>query len=128
MSVWAHVVGCIRIDGIKQLGADTRKIESALGPMCTFDEWNDASTLPKGSEGGLQYRIIEYDTGMPWVAIPIWGDLRDFDNANEIETWWLKTLPALGTVRDAVLQIVVDGVTTVLTDAMLSNAEVRRAP
>jgi hypothetical protein len=108
MSAWTHVVGCIRVDGISFLGVSVQKLEQVLGPICTFENWRDDSTLPRGSEGGLQYRVIEYDKGLPWVSIPIWGDLRDFDSADEIEKWWNETLPKLGMIRDAVLHIQVE--------------------
>ena len=127
MSIWTHVVGCIRIDGIVALGADKTKVVKIFGPMCTYDKWNDASTLPRGSEGGLQYQIIEYGQGLRWLVIPIWGDLRDFDTADvpTITKWWNALLAAFekeqsglvtGIVRDAVLHIQVeDCEATVLT-------------
>jgi hypothetical protein len=64
----------------------------------------------------LQYEVIEYDSGLRWLCIPIWGDLRDYEDTAEIETWWNKLLPKLGMVRDAVLHIQVEGrEATVLT-------------
>ena len=116
MSTWAHVVGCIRIDGIKELGASLEKLEKTLGPMCTWENWNDNSTLPRGSEGGLQYRVIEYNNGMPWVAVPVWGDLRDYETPDGIVAWWKNILPKLGIVRDAILQITINGISTTVTE------------
>src|SRR3990167_5577525 len=109
MSIWTHVVGCIRVDGIPDLGARIHTIEKILGPICTFDNWNDASILPRGSEGGLQYRIIEYHTGLPWIVIPVWGDLRDFDDTETIKAWWDEILLKLQWIRDAVLRVQVEG-------------------
>lgn len=111
MSTWTHVVGCIRVDGIAMLGCSVAELKNTLGPLCTFEDWNDESTLPRGSEGGMRYEIIEYDKGLPWVAIPVWGDLRDFgaDDVAEIEKWWAETLPRLGMIRDAVLHIQTEG-------------------
>ena len=116
MSVWTHVVGCMRIDGVPKIGLGPRRmeIETVFGPMCLFDNWNDDSTLPRGNEGGLQYQIIEYDKGLPWIAVPIWGDLRDFDDVEGIEHWWEETLAKFPTVRDAVLQVAVEGKTPVV--------------
>lgn len=115
MSTWTHVVGCIRVDGLVTLGlADKSDILKKVGPMCTYENWNDESTLPMGSEGGLQYELIEYGEGLCWLAIPIWGDLRDFDDVATIENWWKELLPKLGMVRDAVLHIHVEGRPTVI--------------
>jgi hypothetical protein len=109
MSTWTHVVGCIRIDGIPAIGHKKQTVIDALGPMCTFEEWRDDSTLPQGSEGGLQYQVIQYSNGLPWLAIPVWGDLRDFDSIEEIRSWWTTLLPKLGVVRDAVLLVQIEG-------------------
>lgn len=112
MSTWTHVVGCIRIDGIPHGFEDCDKvedIEKIFGPMCLYDAWNEESTLPRGSEGSLQYRIIEYYTGLPWLAVPIWGDLRDYDSVEEIKEWFNGILSKLDfRVRDAVLHVQVE--------------------
>lgn len=110
MSTWTHVVGCIRIDGLPQFNRGGKAtVEQLLGPICTFEKWNDESTLPRGSEGGLQYQIIEYDKGLPWLAIPIWGDLRDYDSAEPIKKWWDETLAKFQIVRDGILRVAVEG-------------------
>jgi len=113
MSQWTHVIGCIRVDGIPSLGDKIEDIEKILGPMCLWDSWDESSTLPRGTEGGLQYRLIEYDKGMCWLLIPIWGDLRDFGKSDvpEIIDWWIKTLKEIKVerIRDAILEINVEG-------------------
>jgi hypothetical protein len=119
MSLWTHFVGNIRVDGVPNYcGVSIEDIKSILGPISMFDDWED-SILPTGSEGSLEYRIIEYYTGIPWVTIPIWGDLRDFGSDDDIESvkqWWSDTLKKLAWVRDAVLLIEVeDGKTLTLT-------------
>ncbi len=106
MSIWTHVVGNIRVDGIPGLIPESSvdHLIKLLGPMSTFDEPNDACTLPCGSEGSIHYQIIEYNGGMPWATIPIWGDLRSYEDLKEIETWFQGILQKLGSsVRDAVL-------------------------
>ncbi len=106
MSIWTHVVGSIRMDGIPGILPESCKerLLKVLGPMDTFNEPNDASTLPRGSEGSLRYEIIEYGTGLPWVIIPIWGDLRSYEDLPAIEKWFDDLLEKLGgMVRDAVL-------------------------
>ena len=115
MSIWTHVVGAIRIDGLPQMiETDTAdSISKIIGPMCLWedDNWDKKSTLPCGSEGSLQYKIIEHDKGLSWIIVPIWGDLRDYDDVNEIRQWWnnLIDIALKDRVRQAVLQISVEG-------------------
>jgi len=95
MSIWTHVVGCIRIDGIPGLptkGPNSPEgVERILGPMSLYGSWNDCCLLPIGSEGSLQYRVVVYDKGLPWIAVPIWGDLRDY---HDIEASFLLQPPS----------------------------------
>jgi hypothetical protein len=111
MSTWTHVVGGFRIDGMPQIipSHTVQSIKDILGPMCLFDDWDDTSTLPRGSEGSLQYKIIEYQHGLPWIMVAIWGDLRDYDNLKEIEDWWNATLAKFDMIRDGCLRIIVEG-------------------
>jgi hypothetical protein len=111
MSTWTHVVGCLRIDGLPKIDPkfSVNHIQRTLGPMCLFDDyWHDESTLPCGSEGSLQYKIIEYYTGLPWIAIAIWGDLRDYESEQPIEDWWNALLKKFDFVRDGCLRIEVE--------------------
>lgn len=93
MSQWTHVAGCIRVDGLELIGEDVEgDIKSAFGTSCTYEDLmngNDYCTIPCGSEGSVQYRIEK--TGQPnWVAwggIYIWGDLRSYNNVDEIYNW-----------------------------------------
>jgi hypothetical protein len=114
MSAWTSVVGCIRVDGVclpEEGPAPLERVRTILGPICTFESLLENEDpyknlkLPCGSEGSLQYQIIEYGTGMPWLCIPIWGDLRDFQDAKAIQAWWENLLKELGYIRDAVLTI-----------------------
>ena len=43
------------------------------------------------------------------VSIAIWGDLRDYDNADTIKKRFEHTLSQFTIVRDAVLRIQVEG-------------------
>lgn len=95
MSTWTHVNGGIRVDGIPRAMPyyfTTEKLMCLIGPMwlpyyealkkpievpipineAWMTEEKDECRLPCGSEGSLQYRIIHYDTGLPWVMIPVW--------------------------------------------------------
>lgn len=109
MSIWTHVVGNIRVDGIPNITGTIEGIKAILGKICTFEDWEEDTILPLGSEGGLQYEIIEYGAGLPWVSIPIWGDLRDYDDVEAIKKWWFETLKKLKSIRDAVIVISVEG-------------------
>ena len=110
MSQWTHVVGCIRLDGLPQFGVETvETVRQKLSVPSLWEKWNDNTTLPCGSEGSLDYRIIEYDTGMPWVVIPIWGDLRDYNDGAAITKWWEETLKKFELVRDGCLTFRVEG-------------------
>lgn len=96
MSQWTHVAGCIRIDSLG--GGDITKIYELVdkfGRTCQFDDtpeiW-ERCNVPCGSEGSLQYKISrtgEKDS-LDWGLVVIWGDLRDFDDADEILQWLEK--------------------------------------
>jgi hypothetical protein len=114
MSIWAHVCGCIRIDGIPTLGHPftVKHVESILGNTCTFHDdeakW-DACNTPMGSEGSLQYKTLEVDDGMPWIVVPVWGDLRSVESLDEIEAWWYRIMESGLSIRSAVLQCEIEG-------------------
>lgn len=98
MSQWTHVAGCIRID--KLGGSDSEiihELTEKLGRTCEFDsshETWEACNVPRGSEGSLQYSIgvtgEENSTDLDWGMVVIWGDLRDYDNVEEIFQWIKK--------------------------------------
>lgn len=108
MSAWTKVTGVIRVDGLPGIDAkDTiENLKNWLGPIADLNEFNwENCKMPCGSEGSLQYKIIEYGKGMPWTIIPIWGDLRDYESINEIISWWKTLLKTSFDIRDAVLSI-----------------------
>lgn len=84
MSIWTHVAGIVRIDGLAGM-----TLEPDYGRACTFEDddaaW-DLCDIPCGSEGSL---VIS-----PWVnpngsclsryTGSILGDLRDFDDDQKI--------------------------------------------
>ena len=127
MSQWTHAVGCIRVDGSPQaFGSRIEAVREVLGKVVTFDDLckqegpEDAilTTLPMGSEGSMRYHIIEYDKGLCWLSIPVWGDLRNFDDADAIIKWFKGVCEKLCTpnranglivVRDAVIRVVTEG-------------------
>lgn len=111
MSIWTHVNGCIRIDGVPQLDlkSDVQDVVDIMGNTC---DWEDSEeiwekcTVPKGSEGSIQYKILKVGDGMVLWTIPIWGDLRDYDNVKEIEDWFMGIIANPDVwIRSAVLEI-----------------------
>lgn len=120
MSIWTHVTGAIRIDGVLALG-DKYTIEilkKFLGNMCKFsstqEEWKNC-TVPRGSEGSIQYHIHEYDKGLPWVVVTVWGDLRDYGDLegdfDKIVEWFTKICGGTYIIRQAILEVEVEGKT-----------------
>lgn len=120
MSTWTHITGCIRIDGIPMLrpaGGTKEGVEKILGNTCDFDSpdsaW-DKCDVPCGSEGSLQYKIIRAGDGLVLWTVAIWGDLRDYDNIEEIKGWFNKVTSKKISIRDAVLSIDLNGEKTIL--------------
>lgn len=84
MSIWTQVVGNLVVS---QNGKDDgiKKIEELFGPMSTWSNYVDESTLPLGTEGNMQYFFNEKDNGDLQVLLV--GSLRDQDNEDEVSTW-----------------------------------------
>lgn len=88
MSLWTHIAATIRIDDFS-FGDDPLK-PPHFGITCDFDSseesWEDCS-VPCGSEGSLQYKLIDSaentNTTAKWVAT-FWGDLRDFGSDEDV--------------------------------------------
>lgn len=82
MSQWTHVNAMIRIDGIKDMS-----IPPDLGCIVDFDNnvgmWG-ACDIPCGSEGSLHHSIDTVGEGLVLWNVYVWGDLRDYDNREEI--------------------------------------------
>jgi len=108
MSVWTHVAGVIRVDCLRCLGK-----KPDFNKIFVSELWNEdtfgACNMPMGSEGSLDFRVIENPNrdSLAAYTVVIFGDLRDFSVANipEIEDWWNKVLDQCGCVRQAILQI-----------------------
>lgn len=85
MSQWTHVSGTIRFDGFRSVGQQPPDLGSTVGFDDPEGDW-DACDVPCGSEGSLQYQIIEnphLTATAAWVAV-FWGDLRNFgENAEK---------------------------------------------
>ena len=131
MSQWTHVAGLIRIDSMVDLlgGSDTteRMLRDRLGYTWNYDDLGnrareihiDNSHVPFGSEGSVQYEIVKtrLETGsgehsLSWGHIAIHGDLRDFDDPNEIYRWLVDSLATINEdglgFRDVIVAIQVE--------------------
>ena len=102
MSVWTHVAGCVRIDALPFLRAEPVEdvVRRAFGKTCAYEDdtevW-DECTVPCGSEGSVQYRVARTGTEneLSWGLVYIWGDLRNYSNADEITTWLQGAINAM---------------------------------
>ena len=137
MSDWLHVNGMIRIDGLPKMSSvnySADRIIRTIGPMylpyiglmkqamsitipsiqATYvTEHIPSCTVPCGSEGSLQYRVIEYDTGLPWISLPFWGDLRDVESDSDVVKWFTRLCQLIdgqsGFIRDSVMLTQLNG-------------------
>lgn len=84
MSTWTHVAGIIRIDGLPDVTPKPN-----LGPVCRWGDglanW-DRCTLPKGTEGSLDYTVWENPnpSHAARYTVSLFGDLRDYDSIDDI--------------------------------------------
>ena len=72
MSQWTHVNACIRFDDLRLAGLGKGTLDMKTGQ------------IPEGSEGPLQFTVIEnpdLHAMAAYVAL-VWGDLRDFGKEN----------------------------------------------
>ena len=118
MSIWTHVAGTIRIDHLRSFDINPTPDFDNIFKKFIYTDTLDISELrkgaeecnmPTGSEGSLDYRVIENpnENDICAYTVVIFGDLRDFgkDNINEIKDWWKNMLSKFAMIRQAVLQI-----------------------
>lgn len=106
MSVWTHVAGIVRLDCIRVM-YETEMIPKAIqeyfGKELRWDDDDDAwkenyehkdRFLPCGSEGSLRMSIWENpnESHVSAYTVSIFGDLRDFDDAQSIIDWFKSKL------------------------------------
>ena len=117
MSVWTHVAGIVRVDGIVCFG--DIDFDKVFGKECLWnsndDIWNDANLnpndyMPMGSEGSLEKSVwINPDAYcMARYTVSVFGDLRDYDDSKAIIEWFENSCDKVA-VRQAVLTIEVEG-------------------
>lgn len=116
MSIWTHVIGAIRFDGLPMISREKFNVNTVKLIMEGKIQYGEHGIrqvcdvpLPTGSEGTIQFNIIEYSDGLPWVTVAIYGDLRDYEDAKAIETWFDNRCKAWPLVRDGVLRVQVEG-------------------
>ena len=119
MSRWTHISGAVRLDDLSvilPIRNTKGTIEKILGPISTFEDWNEDCKLPTGSEGSIEYVIQEnpHEHSIARFNILFYGDLRDFDSSDleTIDTWFKKLLledfksnMTMLNIRDAVLKV-----------------------
>lgn len=129
MSQWTHVSGIIRVDSIVDRGVTKEKekklLEDFLGPICSYDdeESSEQCHLPCGSEGSLRYEVSitghaneepgYFSASVSRGHISIWGDLRDYNDFQEILNWFKSLCSSIQKeigywVRDSILTIDVE--------------------
>lgn len=112
MSQWTHVAAVIRFDDIK-IVADKTPFAPELGHTCSFEDdptkWN-ACDVPCGSEGSLRYYVWNNPdlSDMAAYTVMIWGDLRDYDNSDEIIDY-LKRITKGKLIRQGTATIAIEG-------------------
>ncbi len=113
MSVWTHVAGIIRVNGLRiDDGAKPdwdKIIGKELGWGDPHEIWADCDKnpeafMPCGSEGSLKKVIWENPnkSSLASYTISVFGDLRDYGDLVEIEKWFTKVCSKLW-VRNAVI-------------------------
>lgn len=85
MSVWTHIAAVIRIDSVGYIvGVPDNAVEDAIQNIVSL------SDIPAGSEGPAKWdlaRIHNEIYPLLFGNLIIYGDLRDYDDAAEIQEW-----------------------------------------
>ena len=124
MSQWTHVNCSIRIDSIRNI--ENLNLVNDLGKIETYESLSDSEEneckLPLGSEGSLCYTIWENpsDSSLAAFTVNIFGDLRDYDNENEIVKF-LNNFVHNKMIRSGILEIDVEGLPTVVYQYHYNN-------
>ncbi len=114
MSQWTQVAGCIRYEAFVDTDFNWRN--EYMGVL--------TDNLPTGDEGGIKFKIVTHRdrTGICGCTVAIWGSLRDNDDIEAIETWFLKCLnPPSLFVRQGCLTINVQGKTHTTLTGLLKD-------
>lgn len=124
MSIWTHVCGNIRVNKLrlcreeyetnKQIEQEIQKhineFTKILGEQIDYEDvlfdYENQTKLPIGREGSIQYNIWTNPDPCYITAynVAIFGDIRDYDNIQEIKGWFNDVCNQLD-IRDAVLSV-----------------------
>ena len=108
MSQWTHINASIRFDTLMGMGEPTRE---ELGEPCYFENMEKCGDkLPYGSEGSLDYRIIQRtdcENCMASHAVVFFGDLRDYDDVEEIMEYF-NNITKDKIIRSGIIEIEVE--------------------
>jgi len=106
MSIWTHIAGVIRLDTLPSF-----KTKSAIARVKEIFNKN----VPWGSEGPLEFTVQEIRShiNILWCNVIFHGDLRDYDNIDEVEKWIRESCKACVDqlkciIRQAIIQIEVE--------------------
>lgn len=107
-----HVCGCIRVndpDPKKNSIPKLDRIKDVLGRIVEIHDLDWDTDVPCGTDGSLHYEIMERrrrDLSIEYV-IPIYGDLKDYTDVDEVENWFRGVCEYLP-VRQATLIVEAD--------------------
>jgi len=84
--------------------------EKELGIIEKYDSEKQTDFIPCGSEGSLEYKIVKTGTenSLACRAVIITGDLRDYDDANEILQYFDRITKGK-MIRSGILEIDIEG-------------------
>lgn len=115
MSQWTHVAGIIRFDALRILGMPAQVNQNPsefMGNTFEYEDdaetWN-ACTVPRGSEGSLQYVVWvnPHPTALSAYTVTVFGDLRDYDDEAEIISYFRGVVEGR-LVRQATFEVAVE--------------------
>ena len=96
MSIWTHVNGIIRVDALRGLGIPGQDFKvKDFGDTVSYEDekekW-DKCNVPCGSEGSLTVLLWTnpHEDSIAAYTISIFGDLRSYDNEQEIVDYFNK--------------------------------------
>ena len=123
MSQWTHVNASFRLDSFGR--TEDEELIDIFGKSIDFyhmdeieydEDWeikDKDKYLPMGSEGTLKMSIWHNpdESCIASTTVSIFGDLRDYDDYEEIEKWFNKCCNAFGSIgiRQAFCQVNVEG-------------------
>ena len=103
MSNWTHVAAVFRVDDLSLFIGKAVDMDKVFGKECIWGddtkkfcrefkkaEAHPEKYLPLGSEGSLHKSVwVNPDPhSVAHFVVTVWGDLRDHDSLDEIESWF----------------------------------------